>query len=174
MNRKGQAALAVLAGAVVAGWLGGCAADGDAPTTIRLVERFAEAERSNEPAGLTVPEPIEWRFDGGATAGPWSPGPMVTSTRVASGRLAGRAAGPLPGILLSAEGPLGDDDRLHAVEVRIRVSAGSDLLLIRDIDDQVERIATAIMEAVGAGELDEARLTEAASRVRGLVKKYRV
>ncbi|MFQ5348953.1 MAG: sulfatase [Thermoanaerobaculia bacterium] len=138
MNRKGQAALAVLAGAVVAGWLGGCAADDEAAATIRLVERFAEAERSREPAGLTVPEPIEWRFDGGTTAGSWSPGPMVAATQVAAGRLAGRAAGPLPGILLSAERPLGENDRLHAVEVRIRVSAGSELLLATSAEETIE------------------------------------
>lgn len=50
--------------------------------------------------------------------------------------------------------------------------AGSDLLLIADIDDHVEKIAGAIIDAVEGGTLEEARLAEAASKVRLLVQRY--
>lgn len=52
------------------------------------------------------------------------------------------------------------------------LQAGSDLLMIGDVDEQVGEVAAAIIEAVKTGALDENRLTEAASRVRHLVRRY--
>lgn len=53
------------------------------------------------------------------------------------------------------------------------LSAGSDHLLIADIDNQVDQIVLAIINAVNSGELAEIRLTEAATKVRALVTKYK-
>lgn len=58
---------------------------------------------------------------------------------------------------------------LTAVEA---LNAGSDLLLIADIDDQVEQIAAAIIRAVDAGDLSENRLNEAALKIRNIAAKY--
>jgi beta-N-acetylhexosaminidase len=52
------------------------------------------------------------------------------------------------------------------------LSAGSDHLLVADIDHQVDQIVLAIMNAVNSGELAEIRLIEAATKVRALVTKY--
>ena len=52
------------------------------------------------------------------------------------------------------------------------LNAGSDHLLVADIDDQVDQIVLAIINAVSTGDLAETRLTEAATRVRALVAEY--
>jgi beta-N-acetylhexosaminidase len=49
------------------------------------------------------------------------------------------------------------------------LNAGSDHLLIADIDDQIGQIVLAIINAVNSGDLAETRLTEAATKVRALV-----
>lgn len=54
------------------------------------------------------------------------------------------------------------------------LAAGSDLLLIGDIDDQLENVAAAIVRAVKDGTLEEARLVDAAAKVRSLTRKYRI
>ena len=52
------------------------------------------------------------------------------------------------------------------------LNAGSDFLLIADIDDQVNQIISAIVNAVESGELAESRLDDAAAKVRSLAVKY--
>jgi beta-N-acetylhexosaminidase len=52
------------------------------------------------------------------------------------------------------------------------LKAGSDLLLIADKDDQIQKIANAIIDAVRGGILKEERLQEAAEKVRAVAAKY--
>lgn len=52
------------------------------------------------------------------------------------------------------------------------LKAGSDFLLIAAIDDHLERVVGAILQAVEKGDLAEDRLAEAGSRVRMLAQKY--
>ena len=52
------------------------------------------------------------------------------------------------------------------------LSAGSDYLLMADIDDQIDQIVSAIIFAVESGELAESRLNQAATKIRSLVKRY--
>ena len=53
------------------------------------------------------------------------------------------------------------------------LNAGSDLLLIADIDDHTDQIVSGILNAVQRGSLAENRLAEAAAKVRALAAKYR-
>lgn len=53
------------------------------------------------------------------------------------------------------------------------LNAGSNFLLIADIDDHIEQIVSAILNAVQKGGLAENRLAEAALKVRALAAKYR-
>ena len=58
-------------------------------------------------------------------------------------------------------------------EVAVKaLQAGSDFLLLADIEDQVGRVASALSEAVKDGRLAEERLAEAAAKVRTLAAKY--
>lgn len=52
------------------------------------------------------------------------------------------------------------------------LKAGSDYLLLADIDDNINQIVSAITAAVGTGELAEDRLDDAAAKVRSLAAKY--
>ncbi|MBT8354480.1 MAG: hypothetical protein KJO60_08155 [Desulfofustis sp.] len=52
------------------------------------------------------------------------------------------------------------------------LKAGSDLLLIADIDDQIDLIVSAIVAAVESGDLTENRLHDAATKVRSLAAQY--
>lgn len=52
--------------------------------------------------------------------------------------------------------------------------AGADWLLLGDSDDQIETVAAAIVRAVRYGSLEEARLADAASKVRNLAQKYAI
>lgn len=53
------------------------------------------------------------------------------------------------------------------------LKAGSDLLLIGDIDDQIFQVAQAIIDAVDSCNLPESRLNDAATKVRSVAVKYR-
>ena len=52
------------------------------------------------------------------------------------------------------------------------LKAGSDYLLIADIDDHIDLIVSAVVSAVESGDLDEGRLGNAAAKVRSLARRY--
>ena len=52
------------------------------------------------------------------------------------------------------------------------LNAGVDHLLIGDINDQVDQIVSAIINAVESGRLADNRLKEAATKIRSLATKY--
>jgi len=118
---------AALAAAGAAGLLGRAGAE---ELAIPLVDRFApeSLEGRREPA---PPPATEWRFDGSGDAlAQWQAGPGVAELEVAGGRLVGFAASPRPVVELLAPAPLGGGDSLHAIEVRLRASAGSELTVV--------------------------------------------
>lgn len=52
------------------------------------------------------------------------------------------------------------------------VKAGSDYILLADIDDHINQVVSAIVAAVESGDLPETRLDDAATKVRSLAAKY--
>ena len=52
------------------------------------------------------------------------------------------------------------------------LKAGSDYLLIADMDDHIDLIVTAVVTAVESGDLDAGRLANAAAKVRSLAARY--
>jgi hypothetical protein len=52
------------------------------------------------------------------------------------------------------------------------LKAGSDYLLVADVDDHIDLIVSAIVRAVQSGDLDEERLGNAAGKVRSLAAAY--
>lgn len=113
--------------------LGGCSPEAPGPTstgTLRLVSRFTNDAVDGAAPALAMPTRTEWRFD--ATSDrtqSWQAGPDVVGLAVRDGHLSGRASGSYP--ILDLLGPPGGDDpdQVHAIEVRLRVSAGSELSL---------------------------------------------
>ena len=104
--------------------------------TQRLVDSY-KAESVENRAVATQPTPrTEWRFDGAAAEGipaalastrGWEVFHDVSGFAIRSGRLVGRASGALPILHFERTSGLDDKDVVHALEVRLRVSAGANL-----------------------------------------------
>jgi len=109
-------------------------------SSIRLVDVFKPefvSGGSGAPA-RAVPR-TEWRFDGPEPVPPptmfvqtrgWEAGPGVTALMVREGRLVGRSTADFPLLHLERTTGLDDYDELHAIEVRMRVSAGGQALFV--------------------------------------------
>jgi arylsulfatase A-like enzyme len=111
------------------------------PPTLRLVDRFnADAVVGREDKPPAELPRVEWRFDGSAedpakrTRG-WSAVADIKDLGVRGGRLAGRAAGKSPILHVERE-PSRDPDLLHAIEVRLRVSAGQNMAVAFSDDEK--------------------------------------
>lgn len=63
------------------------------------------------------------------------------------------------------------EQSIHQAAVEA-LKAGSDYLLVADIDDHIDLIVSAIVRAVQSGDLDEERLGNAAEKVRSLAAAY--
>jgi arylsulfatase A-like enzyme len=116
------------------------------PVAIRLTDRFDPALVEGSGArGEGAPRRMEWRFDGPlpgappaglptrgrttATSRAWEAGPGITGLSVRDGMLVGRTTSDLPILhLLQSDGP-DNADQLYAVEVRLRVSKGTNLFV---------------------------------------------
>ena len=113
-----------------------CASPAPPPlSTTRLVDLY-EAEPGENPAPTVAQARTEWRFDAaaakpvsgapGATHG-WEAGPMVKGLAVREGRLTAETTGDFPLLHVErTEMPEGRDN-LHAIEVRLSVTSGSNL-----------------------------------------------
>jgi arylsulfatase A-like enzyme len=117
----------------------GAPASRSAPAAIRLVDLF---EPSAVEAGAVVPAALaartEWVFSRPAEPGVpeklaathgWEAAAGISGFAVKDGRLSGRATTDFPVIHLERTSGLGDHDILHALEIRLRVSAGTNLAL---------------------------------------------
>jgi arylsulfatase A-like enzyme len=85
----------------------------------------------------TAPPRLEWRFGGPGGTGGWAAGAGVSGLAVRDGRLVGRATGPAP--ILAVEVPdLPQSDLIHEVQLRMRVSEGSEAAAILRGADAVD------------------------------------
>jgi arylsulfatase A-like enzyme len=102
---------------------------------IRLVDVFKPefVSGGSGTSARAIPR-TEWRFDGAAPAPPlkaftqtrgWEAGPGVAGLTVRGGRLVGRSTDDLPLLHVERTTGLDNHDQLHAIEVRMRVSAGT-------------------------------------------------
>lgn len=98
----------------------------DAPV-VRLVDVFDEATVEGSSTDRAELPRTEWRFDRGDHS--WKAGPGVSGLTVREGRLVGRATTDVPIVYVERTSGLENPDTLHAVEVRLRVSKGSNLSL---------------------------------------------
>ena len=113
----------------------GCSTPDDPPPAISLVENFDSAEVTNSPdVRLEFPR-LEWRFDGESPIQPedddrltvgWTALNDVTNLRVEDGLLKGRA-GEMPVVSVAVPEDAFPDDRLHSVEIKLRISQGAQL-----------------------------------------------
>lgn len=105
--------------------------------TIRLVDLFkAESVQGGAPAAAREIPRTEWRFDGpalpqtpkelGATRGVEA-GPGVEGLTIRDGHLTGRATTDVPILRVARTTGLDSRDQFHAIEIRLRVSAGENM-----------------------------------------------
>ncbi len=107
-----------------------CGAPPSPSGPVRLVDLFHadDVEGASASPGVKLP-PLEWRFDGeeaAAAAAAWKGGAAVAGVTVQDGRLTGRSTGDFPILHAATTGPL-TADLVHAIEVRMRASAGANL-----------------------------------------------
>ncbi len=106
-----------------------CAGGGDAPSTIRLVDIFGAATVEGGPAApATASSRTEWTFDEPGKS-KWQAGPGVAGLAVREGRLRGTSTKDFPIVHVERTTGLDNQDLLHSVEVRVRVSKGTNLSL---------------------------------------------
>src|SRR5690606_2522484 len=97
------------------------------PVTVRLVDEFDPANVEGTPAQASAEPQALWDFTAAAngdTLG-WSAGAGVTGLRVVDGKLVGRSTTDFPLIYVARPEGMDINDGIHAVEMRIRVSAGA-------------------------------------------------
>lgn len=111
-----------------------------APQPIRLVDVFKpEAVSGGGAPHRDIPR-VEWRFDAPGRD-KWEAGPGVTGLTVREGRLTGRTASTFPVLHVQRTTGLDNQDVVHAIEIRMRVSAvspGGQLALTTDGRDKVD------------------------------------
>ncbi|MEX1310034.1 MAG: sulfatase, partial [Candidatus Sulfomarinibacteraceae bacterium] len=128
--------------------LGGCSDHRPAPPAISLVEGFDAAEVTDSPTVRLEFPRLEWRFDGespitpkgdpDATVG-WTAFNDIGSLRVRDGRLEGTATGEKPVLTVAIPDGAFPKDRLWAVELKLRISAGSKLGVDTFRSDEIDR-----------------------------------
>ena len=121
--------------ALVTALLAACGGGSTDAVSVRLVDRFKPDLVQGSPTRVKEVEPVAWNFgdpppEGLKEARPthgWKAAGGVTGLRVRDGRLVGRTTNAEPLIYVRLEDPVPNPDVLHAVEVRLRVSKGSNL-----------------------------------------------
>jgi arylsulfatase A-like enzyme len=125
-----------------------CGRPAPPPATVRLIDAFDAKRVEGSPAqpGASAVRRTEWRFDGPApsppprpAAGPspspapfpatrgWEAGPGVSGLALRDGRLVGQTTSEYPILHVERTSGLDNADQLHAVEVRMRASKGTNL-----------------------------------------------
>ena len=148
------------------------------PGTIRLVEKFDRARVEGSPSGPAVAAlpRTEWRFDGAAPAkGPHPPaspavppgagakpspfaatrgfeaGPGISGLAIRDGLLVGHAKDDHAVLHIERTTGLENADQLQAVEIRMRVSAGSNLHMVTRPTPTVDLAAESALPRVLPG-----------------------
>jgi arylsulfatase A-like enzyme len=118
---------------------------------LRLVDLFTAARVEGTPAVDAPYAPTEWSFDDGDSS-QWSAVRGVTELRVEGGSLRGRSVSEQPIVVARRTGSVPGSEVLHAVEVRVRASAGAELTVRFDSGDELslERAFTGPAGLLGA------------------------
>ena len=113
------------------------------PVSVRLVDLFQPDAVTGSPT-IDPPSRTEWRFDGAlsnegdfADTGGVEAGPGVDGLAIRDGRLVGLTTGDFPLLRVERVGDLDAQDQVHAIEVRLRVSDGSNLQVAFSADETV-------------------------------------
>jgi arylsulfatase A-like enzyme len=132
-----HAAFGWLLGAVVVAAVAACgrAPSQPMPAAIRLVDEFTPDMLTGSTSSARAPAaPAEWRFDVAPVAEQRFPatrgveaGPHVADLAVRDGLLVGRSTGDFPILQIERTTGLDSPDTLHAIEIRMRVSAGANM-----------------------------------------------
>ena len=130
--------------ALVAALSAACGAEPE-PVATRLVDVFdTETVSGSAPMAARGPR-IEWRFDSAAVAqesfaatGGFEAGPGVSDLAIRDGLLVGRTTSVAPALRVERTGSLDEQDQLHAIEIRLRVSAGSNLRVATQPGEEVD------------------------------------
>ena len=114
-----------------------CGGAPDPPAAIRLVDLYDPALVEGSAGGeKTPPARTEWRFDAPPSSLPpdklaathgWEAGPGIADLAVREGRLTGRTTRELSVLHLGRTPDPTHRDTLHAIEVRMRATAGANL-----------------------------------------------
>ena len=120
-------------GFLLIGLFGGCSGGSPEPTTIRLLDEFDSGRvegGSNQPVENSAP--TEWRFDESTAVADsqWKAGPGIAGFSAGNGLLKARSTTDIPILHVERTSGLDNLDVLHAVEVRLRVSEGSQLAVM--------------------------------------------
>jgi arylsulfatase A-like enzyme len=110
--------------------LTGCAGRLEPPATQRLVDLLGQEGTEVSGSATVIPPPrAAWRFDDRETAplADWTSGGGVTGLEVRDGRLQGETAAESAIVYVEWHDELEVRDRLHAVDIEIRVSHGTTL-----------------------------------------------
>ena len=103
----------------------GCSRQAEIMPSIRLVDRFGEAQLEGTPPVSDPVPPTEWKFEKRQLQG-WQVTQGIRGLAVRNGRLAGRTTSAFPVLHLERQ-DTGEPDELHAVEIRLRTTAGANL-----------------------------------------------
>lgn len=106
------------------------------PLSIRLVDLYTPEAVEGRLAAVAGPPRLEWRFTDGDVHG-WQAGIGISGLAVRDGLLVGRTSGAVP--LLAVEiPPLPQSDVIHEVQVRMRVSHGTEIAAVLRGADAVD------------------------------------
>ena len=127
----------------------GCGGAEIEPINTSLVEHFDLTLVSGTAAAVDVPDPVVWRFDGeGSVPEPEEKAETmgfeafmgIEGLSVRDGRLIGRA-GEMPILHVETPEDLRMDDLLYAIEIRMRVSGGTDVSVAFNGAEELNREA---------------------------------
>ncbi len=107
------------------------------PTAIQLVDRFDEATIDNAVAVKVDLPRTEWSFDDASKTPQWQALDGLTGVKVTDGQLTGRITGPATLILDGPEDP-DPNDFFHAIEIKMKVSAGARLGIGFESDEELD------------------------------------
>jgi arylsulfatase A-like enzyme len=95
------------------------------PPAFRLVERFAEASVENTPTSIPTPPSPKWGDGGNEDLDNWKAGTGLSSLRSIQGRLVGTTNDEFAVMYAAKPVTMNEPDSIHAIEVRMRASAGT-------------------------------------------------
>ena len=115
-----------------------CGGSAYGPDVIRLVDEVGNATVTGTPeVTRSGPGSHEWVF-AEQSEHSWTAGHGIDSLGVDNGRLQGISIDEIPILHVEREEGLDDADELHAVEIRMRISAGETLSLRFSNDEELD------------------------------------